>query len=54
MVAAQSGISKSLKTGKYRGTPAVPINEFNRREVYVRRLEEYAERLKALEEKMIQ
>jgi UDP-3-O-[3-hydroxymyristoyl] glucosamine N-acyltransferase len=39
MVTAQSGVSKSLKPGKYRGSPAVPMTEFNRREVFFRRLE---------------
>ncbi len=52
MVATRSGISKSLKTGKYRGSPAIPIPEYNRQEVHVRKLKEYAERLKTLENKL--
>lgn len=52
MVGAQSGISKSLKPGKYRGSPALPILEYNRQEVRVRKLEEYAERLKSLEKRL--
>lgn len=52
MVAACSGVSKSLKPGKYRGSPAIPINDYNRQEVHVRKLEEYAERLKLLEKKL--
>lgn len=52
MIATRGGVSKSLKTGKYRGSPAIPIAEYNRQEVYVRRLEEYVERIKALEKKL--
>ncbi len=49
LIASRSGISKSLKTGQYRGSPAIPIKEYHRQEVYVRKLEEYVERLKKLE-----
>ena len=52
LVAAKSGVSKSLSSGKYRGVPAVPLSEYNRQEIHVRRLAEYAERIKALEEKI--
>jgi len=51
LVATRGGVSKSLKSGKYRGSPAIPIAEYNRQEVYVRKLEEYVERLKQLEKK---
>ena len=54
MIATRGGVSKSLKTGKYRGSPAIPIAEFHRQEVHVRRLEEYVERIKALELKLEQ
>ena len=52
MVATRGGISKSLKTGKYRGSPAIPIAEYNRQEVHVRKLAEYVERIKTLEKKL--
>lgn len=52
MIATRSGISKSLPSGKYRGSPAIPLNEYNRHEVHVRRLEEYVERIKELERKI--
>jgi UDP-3-O-[3-hydroxymyristoyl] glucosamine N-acyltransferase len=52
MIAAQSGVSKSLKKGKYRGSPAISINDYHRQEVFVRRLEEYIERIKQLESKV--
>jgi len=50
MLATRAGVSKSLKKGKYRGSPAIPIHEFHRQEAHVRKLSEYVERLKTLEE----
>ncbi len=52
LIAARGGVSKSLKRGKYRGSPAIPITEYNRQEVHVRKLKEYADRLKRLEKKL--
>lgn len=52
MVATRGGVSKSLPSGKYRGSPAIPIAKFSRQEVHVRRLEEYAQKIKALEERI--
>lgn len=52
LVATRGGVSKSLKAGKYRGSPAIPISEFHRQEVHVRKLEEYVQRLKGLEKKL--
>jgi UDP-3-O-[3-hydroxymyristoyl] glucosamine N-acyltransferase len=49
MIATRGGASKSLKAGKYRGSPAIPIAEYNRQEVHVRKLEEYVQRIKDLE-----
>ena len=49
MVASRGGISKSLKKGKYRGSPAIPIQEYHRHEVHVRKIQEYFERIKELE-----
>ncbi len=54
LVSAQSGVSKSLKGGKYRGSPAIEMAIYNRREVYIRRLEEYSAKIRALEEKLSQ
>jgi UDP-3-O-[3-hydroxymyristoyl] glucosamine N-acyltransferase len=52
MIASRGGVSKSLKKGKYRGSPAIPIQEFHRHEVYIRKIEEYFEKIKELEKKM--
>jgi len=52
MVASRAGISKSLKPGKYRGSPAIPIQEYQRHEAHLRKIEEYYERIKELEKKI--
>lgn len=52
LVATRGGVSKSLKKGKYRGSPAMPIHEYHRQEVHVRKLQEYIQRLKNLEKKV--
>jgi UDP-3-O-[3-hydroxymyristoyl] glucosamine N-acyltransferase len=51
LIATRGGVSKSLKAGKYRGSPAIPIAEYHRQEVHVRKLDEYVQRLKELEKK---
>lgn len=51
-LATRSGASKRLKAGDYRGSPAIPIGEFHRQEVHVRKLEEYVKRLRELERKI--
>lgn len=52
MVATRGGVSKSLKKGKYRGSPAMPIQDYNRQEVHVRKLEEYVARIKDLQKQV--
>jgi UDP-3-O-[3-hydroxymyristoyl] glucosamine N-acyltransferase len=52
MIATRGGVSKSLKTGKYRGAPAIPFHEYQRHEVHLRKIEEYAEEIKALKQKV--
>ncbi len=49
MMATRSGASKSLKAGVYRGSPAIPIQDYNRQEVHMRKIESYAKRIKDLE-----
>lgn len=51
MVAAKSGVSKSLKAGKYNGIPAIPLDQYNRNTVYLRSIEDLVKRIKALEAK---
>lgn len=52
MIATRGGVSKSLKKGKYRGSPAIPIHEYNRQEVFIRKLESYAAKIKELEDRL--
>lgn len=49
MAAGKSGITKSLKKGKYGGFPAAPLAEHNRNEVYLRNIENYIKKIKELE-----
>lgn len=54
MVAARSGVSKSIqKEGKYGGVPAVPLDQYNRNAVLLRRIEDFVEELKELKEKIV-
>ena len=50
MIATRGGASKSLKSGVYRGSPSIPIQEYNRQEVFLRKIESYVERIKKLEQ----
>ncbi|MFA5250902.1 MAG: UDP-3-O-(3-hydroxymyristoyl)glucosamine N-acyltransferase [Parachlamydiales bacterium] len=53
-IAAKAGVSKDLKTGKYRGAPAIPVDEYNRQMVHLRKLEKYLKRIEELEKKVRQ
>lgn len=53
MVAAQAGVSKSLSSHeKYRGTPAVPLSEYNRNAVFLRNIEKYVHKIEELEQQL--
>ncbi len=52
MIATRGGVSKSLKKGKYRGSPAIPIQDYNRQEVYIRKIEDLSNRIKELEQRL--
>jgi len=53
-LATRSGVSKSLKTpGPYRGSPAIPLAEYNKREVLLRNIKKFIDRIKKLEEKLM-
>jgi UDP-3-O-[3-hydroxymyristoyl] glucosamine N-acyltransferase len=50
---AQAGVSKTLPPGgKYRGTPAVPINDFNRQQVLVKKLSHTNKHIENLQEQI--
>ena len=54
LIATRGGVSKSLKAGKYRGSPAIPIAEYHRQEVHVRKLEEYVAAAQRPREKVLE
>lgn len=50
MLATRSGVSKDLKSGKYRGSPAIDLEEYNRQYVTFKNL---SKTLKKLEDKIL-
>lgn len=53
MIATRGGVSKTLKTsGKYAGGPVMPLNEYNRQQVYLRKIHEYVEKIEELEKRI--
>lgn len=53
VVSACSGVSKSMpKAGKYGGVPVMPLEEYNRKSVYLRNIDKYIDQIKALEERL--
>lgn len=53
MIASKAGVSKNLPpNGKFRGIPAIPINDYQRQEIYIRRLKKYSEIIDALQKKI--
>lgn len=53
MIATRGGVSKSIKkSGKYNGSPAVPLSDYNRSQVLLRNIESYVKRIEALEKKL--
>lgn len=55
MIATRSGVGKSLtKSGKYAGSPVIPLPDHNKVQVHLRKIDEYAKRIDALEAKLSQ
>lgn len=53
ILAARSAASKSLtKPGKYNGAPAVPLEEYNRNAIHLRKIDKLFDRVKKLEDKL--
>lgn len=52
MIATRGGVSKSLKRGQYRGSPVMPLQEYQRNEIHLRKMEEYVQKLKNLEQRL--
>lgn len=53
MIATRGGVSKSIKeTGKYAGSPVVPLAEHNRTQVHLRKIDHYVKQIEALEKRV--
>jgi UDP-3-O-[3-hydroxymyristoyl] glucosamine N-acyltransferase len=52
ILSARTGADKSLKKGTYGGAPAMPMSEFNRMRVHLRRIETYVNRIMDLEARL--
>ncbi|NGX55981.1 MAG: UDP-3-O-acylglucosamine N-acyltransferase [Candidatus Anoxychlamydiales bacterium] len=56
MLASRTGVSKNLKAGKYRGSPAIGLNDYNRQFVFQKNLKKIISKLEEkiahLEEKL--
>ncbi len=52
-IATRGGVSKSItKPGPYRGSPAIPLDQYNRYKVLVRGIEKHVKRIEALEKRI--
>lgn len=53
MIATRGGVSKTLKTGgKYAGGPVMTLSEYNRQQVYLRKIHEYVQKIEELEKRV--
>ena len=53
LLAARSGVSKSLvQSGPYRGSPAIPVEKYNKREVYIRKIQSLHKIIKDLQNRI--
>lgn len=53
MIATRGGVSKSIdKMGKYAGSPVMPLADYNRQQVHLRKIEEYVKKIEELENRL--
>lgn len=53
MIATRGGVSKSLtRPGKYAGSPVIGLAEYNRQQVYLRKIAEYIDKIENLEQRL--
>jgi UDP-3-O-[3-hydroxymyristoyl] glucosamine N-acyltransferase len=53
MIATRGGVSKSInKTGKYAGSPVVPLVDHNKQQVHSRKLTEHVKKIEELEKRL--
>ena len=51
-IAGKSGVTKSLSAGKYGGIPAIPLEQYNRNQVLLKRIDRFIHSLTSLEKQM--
>jgi UDP-3-O-[3-hydroxymyristoyl] glucosamine N-acyltransferase len=52
ILSAKTGVDKPLPKGRYGGSPALPMAEYNRMSVYLRNIEKYVKQIKELESRL--
>lgn len=53
MIATRGGVSKTIsKMGKYAGSPVMPLADYNRQQVHLRKIEEYVKKIEELEKRL--
>lgn len=53
MIATRGGVSKSIKErGAYGGSPAIPISDYNKQQVQLRKIERHVTKIKELEKEL--
>jgi UDP-3-O-[3-hydroxymyristoyl] glucosamine N-acyltransferase len=53
MIATRGGVSKSItQAGKYGGSPVMHLSEYNRQQVYLRKITEYVKQIENLEKRL--
>ncbi len=53
MLATRTGVSKNLpKKGAYRGSPAIPLDQYNRQYVYLKQIEKFVKQIKELQKQV--
>ncbi|HEY2810580.1 MAG TPA: UDP-3-O-(3-hydroxymyristoyl)glucosamine N-acyltransferase [Rhabdochlamydiaceae bacterium] len=53
MIATRGGVSKSLtQPGKYAGGPVMPLSDYNKQQVQLRKISEYVEKIEELEKRL--
>ncbi len=53
IIASRGGVSKDIKTsGKFNGSPVIPLTDYNRQQVHLRKIATYAQKIKELEERI--
>jgi UDP-3-O-[3-hydroxymyristoyl] glucosamine N-acyltransferase len=53
MIATRGGVSKTItQPGKYAGGPVMPLSEYNKQQVHLRKIAEYVKQIERLEKRV--